>query len=92
MPVRVLTSRRFQKLFLKLSKRERGEIDRAITALKGGFGSPHAHQGLGIRKLVGSLFEMRIGLDLLILFWFEEGEVVLHFLGNHDEVRAFLKK
>ncbi len=91
MPVSILTSSRFRKLLLKLSSRQRGEVDLAIDALKGAFGTPHAHLGLGIRKLVGSLFELRIGLDLRILFWFEQGQVVLHFLGTHDDVRAFLK-
>ena len=92
MPVQIVTSPRFRKLISKLSANDRIDVERAIDELADGFGPSHRHQGLGVRKLADSLFEFRAGLTLRVLFWFDRGEIVLHFVGNHDDVPTFLKK
>lgn len=70
---------------------ERREIGGAIAATQEAFGSPHAQLGVGVRKLKGRWYEMRAGLDRRLIF--REGEDCLsfEFMGNHDDVRRFLK-
>ena len=41
---------------------------RAIDAVRDGFGKPHFHSGLGIRRLRRNCFECRAGLDLRLAF------------------------
>jgi hypothetical protein len=72
-------------------KRRRREIARVIDSVRDGFGTPHLHSGLGVRRLRRNYFECRAGLQIRLIFRAERG--VLHFvtLGNHDEIQRFLK-
>ncbi|HEY5345966.1 MAG TPA: hypothetical protein VIK62_06440 [Verrucomicrobiae bacterium] len=54
------------------------------------FGRPHLHSGIGLRAF-GKYFEFRAGLELRILFLAEGGDLHLCFVGNHNQVRAFIK-
>jgi hypothetical protein len=56
-------------------------------------GSPHAHRGVGIRKLGPDLFECRAGLRQRMLFKVEKKkrELIFFEIGNHDEIRRLLK-
>lgn len=53
-----------------------------------------AHQlpaGFGLTKLRSNLWEIRSGLAERILLWRTRDEVVFTFIGDHEEVRRFLK-
>ena len=54
----------------------------AVNQLPGGF---------GLTKLRPHLWEMRSGLAQRVLFWRTQEEVRFTFVGDHDEVRRFLK-
>ena len=84
-------SKGFRARVRELPKARRREIARVIDGLRDGFGIPHLHSGLGIRRLKADYFECRVGLRLRLVFRARRG--VLHFItaGNHDEVEAFLK-
>ena len=84
-------SKRFRTRIREVPKSRRREIARVIDAVRDGFGAPHLHSGLGIRRLKGNYFECRVGLKLRLVFRARAG--VLYFItaGNHDEVEAFLK-
>jgi mRNA-degrading endonuclease YafQ of YafQ-DinJ toxin-antitoxin module len=75
----------------KYPKETRGKIGRALQLLERDFGHPHRHQGLGIRKLSASYFEVRVGLDIRLVFQNLPDCVLFVMVGNHDEVRAFLR-
>jgi hypothetical protein len=75
----------------RLSKAERTECLLALCELVDGFGRPHTHSGLGIRKLGHKLFECRGNLELGFIFQNRPNDLFISFLGNHDEVRALLK-
>ena len=62
-----------------------------ITAVRDGFGAPHLHSGLGIRRLRGSLFECRAGLKLRLAFDAEPGLLSFSDLGTHDEIRNIIR-
>jgi len=75
----------------KLSKGKRAGIGAAIESACQAWGRPHEHSGIAIRSLGSGLFECRSGLDQRLLFQSLDGLLYFHFLGNHDEVRCFLR-
>ena len=75
-----------------LPKGERVECLLALCDLVDGFGQPHVHSGLGIRKLGSKLFECRGNRDLRFIFQDRGPELYVSFLGNHDEIRTLLRR
>jgi hypothetical protein len=75
----------------ELPKSERAECLLALCELAEGFGRPHAHSGLGIRKLGNKLFECRAGLALRFIFQDRPADLFVSFLGDHDEIKALLR-
>jgi hypothetical protein len=75
-----------------LPKNERVECLLAICELVDGYGQPHVHSGLGIRKLGSKLFECRGNRDRRFIFQDRGAELYVSFLGNHDEIRALLRR
>ena len=75
-----------------LPKGERVECLLALCELVDGFGQPHVHSGLGIRKLGSKLFECRGNRDLRFIFQDRGAELYVSFLGNHDEIRTLLRR
>jgi len=88
----ILLSERFRTIVRAYPKPTRVQIGRALDRLEAALGQPHQHAGLGIRKLVTNFFEMRVGLELRLVFKVESEAVIFAFAGTHDEVRRFLKQ
>ena len=63
----------------------------ALLELGEAFGNPHIHSGLGIRKLKGNIFECRAGLANRFGFVDSGEQLVVSFLGNHDELRRWVR-
>ncbi|MGH7846480.1 MAG: hypothetical protein ACREQW_15100 [Candidatus Binatia bacterium] len=76
----------------ELPKNERVECLLALCELADTFGQPHAHAGLGIRKLGNKLFECRGNRDLRFIFQDRPADLFVSFFGNHDEIRALLRR
>jgi mRNA-degrading endonuclease YafQ of YafQ-DinJ toxin-antitoxin module len=87
----IFLSSRFRAVVRAYPKPVRIEIGSAIDALQESLGHPHRHDGLGIRKLVRNYFEMRVGLDLRLVFKIESDCISFIFAGTHDAVQRFLK-
>ena len=85
-------SGRFRAAVRKYPKETRGKIGRALQSLERDFGHPHRHQGLGIRKLSPAYFEIRVGLDLRLVFQNRPDCLLFVMAGDHDEVQAFLRR
>jgi len=75
-----------------LPNNERVECLLALCDLAETFGQPHVHSGLGIRKLGINLFECRGNRDLRFIFQDQSVDLYVSFLGDHDEIRALLKR
>jgi mRNA-degrading endonuclease YafQ of YafQ-DinJ toxin-antitoxin module len=69
----------------------RRKIGLALQHLERHFGHPHRHRGLGIRKLTGNFFEIRVGLDIRLIFQNRTDCILFVMAGNHDEVQKFLR-
>jgi len=74
-----------------MPKARRREIARVIDATHAGFGKPHLHSGLSIRRLRQNYFESRVGLGIRLAFRVERGRMVFVAAGNHDEIGKLLK-
>ena len=70
---------------------DRREIGECIAKVQTHIGHPHLHRGIGIRKLQDDYFEVRIGLKRRLIFENTSEALIFEFMGNHDEVRRFLK-
>ncbi len=69
------------------------QINERLKQLQAGFGKPHLHAGLGIRRLSPRVFEFRVSRDLRVVFLvLKPNTFRLMMCGNHDEVRAWLKE
>jgi hypothetical protein len=76
----------------ELPKNERVECLLALCDLVEGFGLPHVHSGLGMRKLGSKLYECRGNRDLRFVFLDRGAELFVSFLGNHDEISRLLRR
>jgi hypothetical protein len=75
----------------ELPKNDRVECLLALCELVEGFGRPHVHSSLGIRKLGNKLFECRANLALRFIFQDRPSDLFVSFLGSHDEVKTLLR-
>ena len=55
------------------------------------FGNVHEHRGLGLRALAHGFYECRQGLKRRLIFEYSAGVLYFHTIGDHDDVRRFLK-
>lgn len=95
MPRNFVFKSAFQKTFERLPRTKQILTTKALEALKQYFETGEASYGLRVKKLyenaLGKTFEVRISLDLRLV-WVETKEsAIFCLLGNHDEVRRFLK-
>ena len=82
---------RLRKRVEKLSATDRKQIAESLQTLGDGFGRPHLHAGLGIRRLRKDLFECRAGLRWRLVFFAEKGLLTAYDVMTHDEVKAWLR-
>jgi hypothetical protein len=80
----------FDRAYGKLTPQQQERVKAALVRLEETFGQPHAHAGIGIRSF-GRFFECRGGLDLRVLFVVRDGDLVLVTVGNHDDIRAYIR-
>jgi mRNA-degrading endonuclease RelE of RelBE toxin-antitoxin system len=89
--VRIDVHPRLRKQVERLSASERKQIAAALRTLGKGFGNPHHHSGLGIRRLRKDLFECCAGLQWRIVFFAEKGTLTAYDVMTHDEIKAWLR-
>ncbi len=82
---------RYERALRKLTLSQQAAVNAGVARLEAAFGRPHEHSGLGLRAF-GRYFEFRAGLELRVLFLKERGDLFLCFVGNHEQVRAFIKQ
>lgn len=84
-------SNSFRKQVRDSPKETRKKIGLALQGLERDFGNPHQHRGLGIRRLTGNFFEIRVGLDIRLVFQNRSDCLLFVMAGNHNEVQKFLR-
>lgn len=90
MRVRYLAS--FDEARAGLSEKERAQADRAVRRLLDYFEGGPRPAGLGLRQLRKPYWEVRASLDKRVVFALEKDLAVFIAIGDHDQVRRFLKR
>jgi len=86
--ISVELSPRFRKK-VRMAGRE-AEVSATLNQVIAGFGNPHMHSGLSIRKLSNHLYECRTGLAWRLMFEARKGILTFDFAGDHDAVLNYL--
>ena len=81
----------FCNRFRTCPKETRRKIGSALRQLEQDFGHPHTHRGLGIRRLTENFFEIRVGLDLRLIFQNRAESLLFLMAGSRDEMKKFLR-
>jgi hypothetical protein len=79
---------------LKKIVREAGreaEVSATLRLVQEGFGNPHAHMGISIRKLGKSIYECRTSRAWRLVFMAQKGLLTFDFAGDHDAVQNYLR-
>ena len=74
--------------------RESGREDEVLATLRlvhEGFGNPHLHSGISIRKLGKRIYECRTGRSWRLIFMAQKGVLTFDFAGDHDDVQNYLR-
>jgi mRNA-degrading endonuclease YafQ of YafQ-DinJ toxin-antitoxin module len=87
--ISVELSKRFKKIVREAGRET--EVSATLKLVVEGFGNPHAHTGLSIRKLGKSLYECRTSLAWRLVFLAEKGVLTFDFAGDHDELQNYLR-
>ena len=82
-------TRRFKKIVRESGRED--EVSATLRSVQDGFGNPHVHAGISIRKLGGPIYECRTGLDWRLVFMAQKGILTFDFAGGHDEVQNYLR-
>ncbi len=89
--MKLLLMERFQRDLAALSPQERSRCFELLINLPKTMGAPHAHSGLGIRKLHASgIYEARVGLALRVVFALRSDQAIFVRVGSHEDVRKYL--
>jgi hypothetical protein len=87
--ISVELTKRFKKI-VREAKRE-AEVSATLKLVVEGFGNPHAHTGLSIRKLCRQLYECRTSLAWRLVFKANKGVLTFDFAGDHNDVQNYLR-
>ena len=82
----------FLKRLRELPLERQVEVLLASIQIPAAFAFPGQHTGLGLRKIhPKGYWEIRVGLSLRVAFRLEKNLARLMMLGDHDDVRRFLR-
>ncbi len=76
----------------RLPEPEQAAVLAALELISSAFGRPHVHSGLGLRQLRSGIYEARVGLSLRAVFSREGDTIKVQLIGNHDDVRRYLRR
>jgi len=81
----------FERGFAKLPKHLQEKTWYQLQALVEHIGSPSKPKSLRLKKLPHDNFEISINMDLRVLFQLHGDAVALVLLGDHEDVRNYLR-
>jgi hypothetical protein len=87
--ISVELTKRFKRIVRAAGREE--EVSATLKLVREGFGNPHAHAGISIRKLGRKIYECRTGLAWRLVFEAHKGLLTFDFAGDHDEVQNYLR-
>ena len=88
---RVDVSDELRQQLRALSRGRRREIGQLMDRCQLAFGRPHQHSGIGLRPVGKKYFECRLDLATRLVFRVSDDTLLFVMMGDHDDVRAFIK-
>lgn len=89
--MRYRVSSRFDRSVKRLDSTRKARLTRAIDRLVAGFETGQLPAGVGLKQLKPGLWELRADLADRVLFHRSGDVVVFLLVGDHDEVKRFLR-
>ena len=81
----------FDKVFKKLGLNRQEKVIDAISILIDFFENRKKAKGLGLKNLRENYWEIRVDVKDRIIFTLEKDKVAFIIVGNHDEIKKFLR-
>ena len=81
----------YDRAFRKLPASIQDRTVEALDALLDYFQTGQRPHGLGLKRLHRRYWEIRVGLDLRVLFELGPNRLTVIFVGNHDDIRRWLR-
>jgi mRNA-degrading endonuclease RelE of RelBE toxin-antitoxin system len=89
--IRVEFDQRLIKTLRKLGPEIHAATEKRIAQITEDFGNPHAHGGLGLRKLSQRVYEARVGLHWRLALVQHQDRLLAVDLMTHEEIRRWLR-
>ncbi|MBI4777435.1 hypothetical protein HY792_00705 [Candidatus Desantisbacteria bacterium] len=81
----------FERSLRKLPEEIKEKVKEAIFTLMDFFETGKKSHGLGLKKLGKNLWEIRVDIQIRVIFLLEDDIVKWGFVGDHDQIRQFIK-
>ena len=82
----------FERCFKKLDPQAKGKLKDALEKFNGFILSGNPFKGLGFKKINHDKFEFRVDIHLRVVVKIEQDVCYLVLIGNHDDIRKYLKQ
>jgi hypothetical protein len=89
--IRVDVTGRLVRTVRKLGPQISVEVEEKLALVAAGFGDPHQHSGLGLRKIGRRSYEIRLGLQLRIVLIKEPDRLTAYDVMDHGQVSQWLR-
>ena len=89
--ITVRLTERIRRTADKLPPDLRNKASKAIADVAAAYGDPHAHRGLGLRKLARRSYEIRVQRQWRVVFIHEGDTLIAYDVMDHDEVSLWLR-
>jgi len=88
---RLAVSHHFRKQLKKLPPQDRAKAVRTLKEFLTALATGAVPVGFGLKKINGDKYEIRVDLRMRIVMKAEGDTFVCHLVGDHDDVRRYLR-
>ena len=88
---KLAVSQHFQKQLKKLSRHDQQKVASTLKQFLEHLNRNDLPLGLGLKKINGDKYEIRVDIRTRIVMKLEEDTFVCHLVGNHEDVRRYLR-
>lgn len=87
--VKILPS--FERTLKKVSPKDKGKLKKSLCQLNGFLATGIFPKGLGLKKLLDDIYELRVDIRLRVILQMDQEVVYLVLVGSHDQIKKYLK-
>jgi mRNA-degrading endonuclease RelE of RelBE toxin-antitoxin system len=81
----------FKRQLKKLSPANQKTVTASLKKFLNLLTEGNIPKGIGFKKINGNKYELRVDIRIRILMVFENNTFVYHIIGNHDNIRKYLR-